>query len=185
MVLLILALYKEKQNKVCEELFQMLGESNENKMNFDDLSKLKYMEMVIKEAMRLFPAIPLIARQLTEDVTMGNYTIPKGTNIGIPIFALHRNEAYWEEPLKFDPERFTFENIKKQNPYAFIPFSAGPRNCLGVRYAWIFMKLALSRLLSKYEFHTNIKDLSEIKFEFEISLKIINGYPIRITPRQR
>ncbi|XP_044739966.1 cytochrome P450 3A19-like [Chrysoperla carnea] len=183
MVLLLLALYKDDQKKVCEELFQVLG--NRDKIDFDDLPKLKYMEMVIKETMRLFPVIPLIARELTEDINIENYRLPKGANIMIPIFCVHRNKHYWADPLKFDPNRFSPENIQNQHPYAFIPFSAGPRNCIGARYAWIFMKQALATLLSRYEFHTNLKSMNEIRFEFQISLTIIDGYQLKITPRSK
>ncbi|XP_044729475.1 cytochrome P450 4C1-like [Chrysoperla carnea] len=185
MASLLLALNKDIQTKVCEELFQVLRETNRTKINFEDLAKLKFMEQVIKETLRLFPGVPLILREVSKDILIENYTIPKGANIAIPIFSLHRNEVYWENSLKFDPERFTADNIQKQHPYAFIPFSAGPRSCLGYRYAWVFMKLALAKLLSRYEFHTNIKDISEIRFKLEISMSVIGGHQVRITPRQR
>ncbi|XP_044729876.1 probable cytochrome P450 4aa1 [Chrysoperla carnea] len=185
MTVVILALYKDVQKRVCDELFQVIKESNREELDFDDLSELKYMEMVIKEIMRLFPAVSIIARELTEDIHIENYTIPKGANVAIPIYCLHRNEKYWKNPLKFDPERFLSENAEKQHPYAFIPFSAGSRQCLGYRYAWIFMKLTLAKLLSRYEFHTSIKDLNEIRIELEMTLGIIDGAPVRITPRQK
>ncbi|XP_044729890.1 cytochrome P450 4C1-like [Chrysoperla carnea] len=185
LAVVILALYKDVQKRVCDELFQVLKESNRDEVDFDNLPELKYMEMVIKEMMRIFPAVPLIVRELTEDINIENYTIPKGANVAIPIYCLHRNEKYWEDPLKFDPERFLAEDTEKQHPYAFIPFSGGARGCLGSRYAWIFMKLALAKLLSRYEFHTSIKDLSEIRIELEMTLGIIDGAPVRITPRQK
>nr|UZE89871.1 cytochrome P450 CYP4416D1 [Chrysoperla zastrowi sillemi] len=184
-VLLIMAIHKDEQKKVYDELFEVLSNSNPDKIVFDDLSSLKYMEMVIKEAMRLFPVAPLIGRELTKDIHFENYTIPKGTNIAIPIFSVHRNEDYWENPLKFDPERFSSENIKKHHPYAFLAFSAGPRNCIGMRYAWLFMKIALACLLSRYEFHTSIKDMSDIRYQLELSLNVIGGHQVRITPRQK
>ncbi|XP_044739731.1 cytochrome P450 4c21-like [Chrysoperla carnea] len=181
MVLLLLALHKDEQKKVCDELFEVLN--NRNKIDFIDLPNFKYMEMVIKETMRLFPPVPIIARQLADDIDIESYRIPKGINIGFPIFCVHRNEKYWKNPLKFNPNRFSPENIKNHHPYAFIPFGGGPRNCIGDRYTWIFMKLTLASLLSRYEFHTDIKDLSEIRYELEITIKIIGGYQVRVTPR--
>ncbi|XP_044740001.1 probable cytochrome P450 4p3 [Chrysoperla carnea] len=183
-VLLHLAAYKDIQTKVYNEILEVVGDINVDSINVDDLPKLKYMEMVLKESMRLTPTIPLIVREPSQDIKIGNYIIPKGVSILIPIFTIHRNPEYWENPLKFDPERFTAENIKNRHPYAYIPFSAGPRNCIGGRYAWIFMKTTLAALLSRYEFHTDI-NLDTLKFEAAISLKLVNGHQVRITPRYK
>ncbi|XP_044740004.1 probable cytochrome P450 313a4 [Chrysoperla carnea] len=183
-VLLHLAAYKDIQTKLYNEIIKVLGDINVDLINVDDLPKLKYMEMVLKESMRLTPTIPLIVREPSQDIKIGNYIIPKGVSILIPIFTIHRNPEYWENPLKFDPERFTAENIKNRHPYAYIPFSAGPRNCIGGRYAWIFMKTTLAALLSRYEFHTDI-NLDTLKFEGAISMKLVNGHQVRITPRYK
>ncbi|XP_044740005.1 probable cytochrome P450 313a4 [Chrysoperla carnea] len=183
-VLLHLAVYKDIQTKLYNEILEVVGDINVDSINVDDLPRLKYMDMVLKESMRIISTIPVISREASKDIKIGNYTIPKGTNILIPIFTIHRNPEYWENPLKFDPERFTAENIKNRHPYVYIPFGAGPRNCIGGRYAWIFMKTTLVALLSRYEFHTDI-NLDTLQFEAAISMKLINGYPVRITPRYK
>nr|UZE89840.1 cytochrome P450 CYP4416C1 [Chrysoperla zastrowi sillemi] len=182
-VLLNLAVHQDIQNKVCEELFQVVDDFD-RKIHLDDLPQLKYMEMVIKESMRLHPTIPLIARKLTRDIKFDEYLVPDGTTVVIPIICLHRNENIWTDPLKFDPERFTPENSKNRHPYAFLPFSAGPRNCVGIRYAWMFMKVVLATLLSRYEFHTDV-DVNKLEHEFALSLKLLGGHQVRITPRRR
>ncbi|XP_044730246.1 cytochrome P450 4c21-like isoform X2 [Chrysoperla carnea] len=174
-VLLNLAAHKDIQTKVYNEILDVLGENNGDSIKFDDLPKLKYMEMVIKESMRRYSTVPFMGRQATQDIKIGDYTIAKGVIITIPIIAVHLNKNYWENPLKFDPERFTPENIKNRHPYAYIPFSAGPRNCIGIRYAWIVMKITLATLLSRYEFHTDL-NLDELRFQFNVSLTLVNGH---------
>ncbi|XP_044740007.1 probable cytochrome P450 4p3, partial [Chrysoperla carnea] len=183
-LLLHLAVYKDIQTKLYNEIIEVLGDQNVLSMNVDDLPELIYMDMVLKESMRLTPTAPVISREASQDIKIDNYTIPKGANILIPIINIHRNPEYWENPLKFDPERFTSENMKNRHPYAYMPFGAGPRSCLGRRYAWIFMKTALVALLSRYEFHTDI-NLDTLRFEAGMSLKLVNGYPVRITPRYK
>ncbi|XP_044729743.1 cytochrome P450 4c21-like [Chrysoperla carnea] len=183
-VLLNLAAHKGIQTKVYNEILEVLGENHGSSINFDDLPKLKYMEMVIKESMRRYSTVPFIGRKAYQDIKIGNYTIPKGITIGIIIMAAHLNENHWENPLKFDPERFTPENIKNRHPYSFIPFSAGSRNCIGIRYAWIVMKITLATLLSRYEFHTDL-NLDELRFQFNLTLSLVNGHQVRITPRQK
>ncbi|XP_044739872.1 cytochrome P450 4V2-like [Chrysoperla carnea] len=181
-VLLHLANNKDIQTKLYHEIYTIFKDKNE--IEFDDLIQLKYMEMVVKESMRLTATGPIIVREVSEDIDIGNYKIPKGANIAIPIFTLHRNSKYWKDPLIFDPERFTSENIKKQHPYAFIPFSAGPRNCIGQRYAWMLMKIVLATLLNRYEFHTDLK-FEELRFEASVTSTLVTGHLVRITPRQK
>ncbi|KAJ6644067.1 Cytochrome P450 4C1 [Pseudolycoriella hygida] len=84
--------------------------------------------MVIKESLRLYPPVPFAGRQLLEDAQIGDYMIPKGTDIWLNYYALHRNPDQWTEPEKFDPERFSPENSIDRHPFAFVPFGGGLRN---------------------------------------------------------
>lgn len=94
--------------------------------------EMKFMERCIKECLRLFPSVPFIQRIAGEDIkTHSGYTIPAKTNINIYIFDMHRNSTVWENPLVFNPDRFLPENIAGRHPFAYLPFSAGPRNCIG------------------------------------------------------
>lgn len=127
-----------------EEIASIVGESNENP-TFAELSELKYLERCIKEVLRLYPIASPIMRISGEEIkTSGGLTIPKGANIVIHIYDLHRNTNVWEDPDKFDPDRFLPEKIAKRHPYSYIPFSAGSRNCIGVWY------IALLHSLEKY-----------------------------------
>ncbi|XP_044740054.1 cytochrome P450 4g15-like [Chrysoperla carnea] len=183
-VLLNLALHKDIQNKVCDELLEILEGDLDRTIDLDDLPKLKYMEMVINESMRLYSPGPTVTRQLTEDIKFDNWLIPKGASCVVSIFSLHRDGNVWKNPLKFDPDRFTPDSSKTRHPYAHIPFSAGSRNCLGKWYAWMFMKAVLATILSRYEFHTDLNE-TELQFEMAVSLKLIGGHQVRITPRYK
>lgn len=101
-------------------------------LNLSQLSKLNYLGYFIKETMRLYPSIPIMGRQTLQETELENGLIlPKRSQINIHVFDIHRNPKYWESPEEFRPERFLPENCLKRHPYAYIPFSAGQRNCIG------------------------------------------------------
>ena len=97
----------------------------------EDASQLKYLECCIKETARLFPSAPLVERKVTEDIELNGYRIPAGTSVTCSIFALHRNKEYFEDPLDFKPDRFLPDQAAGRHPFAYVPFSGGPRNCIG------------------------------------------------------
>lgn len=97
----------------------------------DDLREMHLLERCIKEALRLFPSVPVIARTLTEDQPMGKHVLPKGADVLILPYVLHRNAEQFPDPEKFNPDNFLPENVKKRHAFSYIPFSAGPRNCIG------------------------------------------------------
>lgn len=108
----------------------MFGDSNRG-CTAEDATQLKYLERCIKESLRLYPSVPNIKRRVSEDIVLEGYTIPAGATISMHIYALHRNEEVFPDPLAFKPERFESEQFTARHPFAFVPFSAGPRNCIG------------------------------------------------------
>ncbi|XP_060083510.1 cytochrome P450 3A24-like isoform X2 [Ylistrum balloti] len=142
-----LAIYPE----VCDRLLLEIDETLQGESpNYDNVANLSYMEMCIHETMRLFPVAARIDRMASNDVTIGNIKIPKGMIINIPVGAIQRDPEYWPDPEKFDPERFTPEAKAGRDPYVFLPFGTGPRNCVGMRLAILEMKIAVIRILQKY-----------------------------------
>lgn len=124
-------LFHGSQEKVYEEIMQLHFENIEEP-SLGELTDLKYMECVIKECLRLYPSVPFIARTSEDEITLKNGLIlPKGLQVLVHIFDIHRNPKYWPEPEKFDPDRFLPENSVDRHPFSFVPFSAGPRNCIG------------------------------------------------------
>jgi cytochrome P450 len=93
----------------------------------DDLPKLTYLTMCLKEALRLHTPVPFIERQTTQDMTIEGYFLPAGALIDIHLYVLHHNPEVWDDPEEFRPDRFSDENSQKQSHFAFLPFSAGPR----------------------------------------------------------
>uniref|UniRef100_A0A6P7H5Q4 Cytochrome P450 4C1-like n=1 Tax=Diabrotica virgifera virgifera TaxID=50390 RepID=A0A6P7H5Q4_DIAVI len=129
LTLMLLANHGDYQNKIYQEIIEVIGDNSEPNINL--INKLKLMDRFIKESLRLYPVLPFISRKLEEDVTIDGYLLPKGILINIHLFDVHRNEKYWPDPEKFDPDRFLPENCANRHPLAYIPFSAGSRNCIG------------------------------------------------------
>ena len=149
--LYLLGLYPSVQKRVTDELESIFGEQIDRDITFADLQKMHYLECVIKESLRLFPPIPMINRQLVIDLKIGDYLIPKGEHIWIDIKNLHLDPQIFPEPNLFKPERFENSNTSNINSYSFIPFSAGPRDCIGKRFAMNSVKIVLSKILFNFE----------------------------------
>ncbi|UYV77783.1 CYP4V2 [Cordylochernes scorpioides] len=125
----LLGLHPDIQEKVRSEVLEHLGPL-EQPMTPEGLKELRYLEMVIKESMRLYPPVMHFSRQLQSDIELGGKKIPKGVVIAVSPTGFHYNPTYFPSPEIFDPERFNLENSKKRHPFAYIPFSVGPRNCI-------------------------------------------------------
>ena len=121
-----------------------------NLPNQDALKEMKYIECVIKEVLRIHPSAPIISRKIDEEIEVEGVVYPKNSTLVICILAMQRDERNWQDPLTFKPERFV--NVDGQrNPFAFVPFSGGPRNCIGQRFAMMELKLTLYHLLLNFE----------------------------------
>lgn len=126
--------YPEMQGKLVEEINCVFGHLNDKHITQNDLGKiteLKFMDRFIKETLRLYTAGPFFERELSNECHIGNYKLPKRTGILIFAYGVHHDQRYFPNPETFDPDRFLPENFCKIHPYAYIPFSAGPRNCIG------------------------------------------------------
>ena len=106
--------------------------------------------------------------------------IPKGTQVNINVYALHNNEEIYPEPHKFDPTRFTLENCQKRHPYAYIPFSAGNRNCIGQKFAMLEMKSTVAKMVLNYKL---LPADEEVVLQGDLILKSENGVNMRLKKR--
>ncbi|XP_050335202.1 cytochrome P450 4d8-like [Bactrocera neohumeralis] len=152
--LYLLARHPEAQQKVLQEVTAVLGNDRKQAINMTELNELKYVECVIKETQRLYPSVPLVGRQLMEDFKythsqIGDGIIPAGTQILISLYGMFRLGRYFERPTDFVPERHL--NNGSASAFLFIPFSAGPRNCIGQKFAMLEMKLIIAKIVREYE----------------------------------
>jgi cytochrome P450 len=148
----------------------------------DMMRGMKYLDCVMKEVQRIYPTAPFIGRELTEDVTVCGYRVPAGTSAGILTFLLHQNPSIFPNPVKFDPDRFLPENSIGRHPYAYVPFSAGPRNCIGQKFALMEQKIVLSSLVREFIF-SSVDPRDKLIVVGEMVLRPVNGIRVNIRPR--
>lgn len=144
-----LAQHPEHQQKVREEVRSVL--SGRDHLTYDDLKELKYTQYCIKEAMRLYPPVNIIFRQLDRDLEIDGHVFPKGTHINIPIRSIHNNPDVWPDPKVYDPMRFDPSNTEGRDPYAYLPFSAGSRNCIGQNFALNEEKIVVASIVNHFK----------------------------------
>uniref|UniRef100_A0A674EAC3 aromatase n=1 Tax=Salmo trutta TaxID=8032 RepID=A0A674EAC3_SALTR len=150
-------------------------------MEWEDLSKIPYTTMCIKESLRLYPPVPGISRKITKPITFfDGRTVPEGCLVGTSIFGIHRNATVWENPNEFDPLRFLPENSAKRSPHAFVPFSAGPRNCIGQNFAMNEMKVVVAQTLKRYQLTED--PMKKPKMIPRLVLRSLNGIHLKIKP---
>jgi cytochrome P450 len=110
-----------------------------------DLPALPYTQAVVQEAMRLYPPVWIITRRATEEDEVGGFTIPAGSLVVMSAYVIHRQADWWPDPGRFDPSRFV--NAAPRHPFAYFPFSAGPRQCIGKGLVAIEAPLVLATIL--------------------------------------
>ncbi|NWU78940.1 CP3AL protein, partial [Onychorhynchus coronatus] len=147
-----LAMHPDVQQKVLEEIDTVLPDKAP--LTYDAIMKLEYLDMTVSETLRIYPLGGRIERTCKKDVEINGVTIPKGTVVTIPPYVLHLNPEYWSNPEEFRPERFSKENKESMDPYTYLPFGAGPRNCIGMRFALLTLKVAITSLLQHFTFQT-------------------------------
>ncbi|GJQ65593.1 hypothetical protein Trydic_g7691 [Trypoxylus dichotomus] len=149
--LMLLACNKHIQDKVVEELSELLPNKSD-KMTFNILNDMKYLERVIKESLRLYPSVPMFGRLTSEIVkTHSGYELPVNSQVMIRVYDMHRNPNIYPDPEKFDPDRFLPENIKARHVFSYLPFSAGPRSCIGQKFALLELKAMLCGIMRHFE----------------------------------
>lgn len=151
-VLYVLGRNLDIQEEVFSEI-QSIFNNSTKKNTTQDLNQLDLLDRVIKETLRLYPPVPFFARTLSDDVQLDHdYLLPKGTSIAVETTLLHRDPRYFPDPERFDPDRFLPDNVHGRHPLAYIPFSAGARNCIGQKFGVYMMKSVLVALIKNFQF---------------------------------
>lgn len=144
----------------------------------EHVERLALTRRVIQEAMRLYPPAPIIVRTAAEDVSLGEVFIERGSNVYVPIYALHRHEALWDEPDRFDPDRFLPEAAKARDRYAYLPFGAGPRICIGMSFALVEATAVLATTLRDVRLTLRPGHVPELRSR--VTLRPANGMPMTV-----
>ena len=147
---------------------------------FADVPHLTYTQMVLKESMRFLPpAWTLFCRQVVEEVELSGYRLRPGSWVFVFPYLLHRNQRLFEDPMRFDPQRFAPENEKQIPQYGYIPFGAGPRVCIGNAFAMMQMPLILANLLRRRRLQL-ADSQHQVRIQASLSLRPRGGLPMRV-----
>ncbi|KAG7190356.1 hypothetical protein KM043_006468 [Ampulex compressa] len=179
--LFCLGSYPDVQEKVHQEIEEVFGDSKEQ-ATLQQIHQLQYLGRVIKESLRLYTTVPIIGRQVEEEIVIGDYTVPRGTHVLILASGTHRDPNHWPDPEKFDPDRFLPENIENRHPYAYIPFSAGYRNCIGQKLSQLEEKILLTEILRKWRIKSAESPENLIIHPHLVS-KPVNSVHVYFTPK--
>ena len=178
--LYFLAVNPDLQDKLREEIRDALEASGRKKPLYEIAQNIEYLDCVVKESQRLCPPAAAVNRQCREDYKFNGIHIPAGTEVVIPIYALHHDPSAWEDPEKFDPERFRGERKDTRHPFQFVPFGGGPRNCIGMRFALLEIKIALVKILMKYKFVRSPETQVPVVLHPGATLSAKNGVLVRV-----
>ncbi|XP_011704907.1 PREDICTED: cytochrome P450 4c3-like [Wasmannia auropunctata] len=154
---------------------------NKDKFTLKTLQQLSYLERCIKEGMRLYPIAYAIIRMTAEDVKLQSYLVPSGTHVYCYIYGVHRDPNFWPNPEVFDPDRFLPEKIRNRHPYSYIPFGAGPRNCIGQRFAMLEMKAMIASLINNF-YLESVDHLKDLQLQGDMILRPAHPLRIRFVP---
>ncbi|XP_037973302.2 cytochrome P450 6j1 [Plutella xylostella] len=167
-ILICYALYElawhiEVQDKLRAEVQGMISRTNGD-YTAEDVEGLKYLNMVVCETLRLNVPLPVMSKECTSDYTVSDLPgldkpleIKNGTFIIIPVDGLHTDEKYFPSPLKFDPERFTDDEVAKRHKFVYLPFGEGPRKCLGQRFGLLQSKIAIIKIVANFHITPSAK----------------------------
>ncbi|EDV24425.1 uncharacterized protein TRIADDRAFT_25944 [Trichoplax adhaerens] len=176
-----LATNPDIQRKLIDEIDSKFPISDS--LDYNIVSEMPYLDMVIAETLRLYPPAITTNREVSQSMIIDGIHIPKDVILAIPIYSIHRDPKYWHDPEQFIPERFTPEAKASRNPYAYLPFGIGPRNCVGMRLALLELKVALVKTLQNIEFFANKETEVPLKLKSLSTLSPVN--PLYLGIRKR
>lgn len=182
--LYLLALNPEAQSKLRDEVDECFEKHGEFP-SYQVTSKLPYLHGVVSESIRMFPPASRLEREASEDYILGDtgIKVPKGCVVAIPIYAMHHDPENFPDPYSFKPERFIGENLNSVKPYTYLPFGAGPRNCIGMRFGLEALKLCLLHSVRNAIFVRSVK--TKIPLELFKGFGVISSSDITVCVKRR
>ena len=168
---------QQMQDRVAEEVAAL----GHRRLTTDDACQLPYTLQVLHEALRLCPPAAAIGRLAMRDVIVDGYRVPAGTNVGVGIYALHRDPELWDEPERFDPDRFAAERMRGLDRWQYLPFGAGPRSCIGDHFAMLEATLGLAAIIRTARIES-LDDHFPLALPFTMTAD--GPIPARVTVRQ-
>ncbi|TDF98146.1 cytochrome P450 [Paenibacillus piri] len=177
----LLSLHPEVERKLWQELDRELAD---RKPTVEDIGKLEYLNQIIWESMRLYPAVWVINREVTEEVEIGGHVFKPGETIMMSQYVMHRNPKYYDHPEQFIPERFADGELLKRIPqFAYFPFGGGPRVCIGNNFALMEAALVLATIASTYKLSL-VPNHPDVEPEPLITLRPKSGLRMSVTKRK-
>jgi cytochrome P450 len=174
----LIALDEGVQQRLYEEARAVAGESA---IEAAHVERLVHCRRAIEEAMRLYPPAPAVLREAKADTVLGGHRIKPSTQIAVPTYALHRHVRLWESPNTFDPDRFAPDRAKARPRYAYLPFGAGPRVCIGASFAMIEATVILASLVRAFRFRS--PPGHRPRPVARVTLRPKGGMPLFVEPR--
>jgi len=174
----LLALHPVEEARLHSELQSVLGG---RAPTFDDLSRLAYTRMVIEESMRLYPPVHTLAREALADDRLAGRHVPKGSNVLISPWVLHRHRQLWQSPERFDPERFSPEQTRARARFSYLPFGGGRRICIGAAFAMTEATILLATIAQRYRLR--LESGHPVEPQGLITLRPRRGMMMTLTPR--
>uniref|UniRef100_T1JP05 Cytochrome P450 n=1 Tax=Strigamia maritima TaxID=126957 RepID=T1JP05_STRMM len=178
-----LASNQDIQEKLIREVDDVMADCK-GKLTYEAVSSMQYLDMAISETLRKYPPVVRTDRVCDEDeYNLNGIAIKKGMMIVFPIYAIHHNPEFYSNPQTFDPERFSVGNKAKRNPFTYLPFGAGPRNCMAMRFALLEVKLVVAHMLSKYRFQTCPE--TQFPLLFNVVQGLLQPQSVKLTLQKR
>ncbi|XP_013192037.1 cytochrome P450 6B7 [Amyelois transitella] len=181
-----LAYNQSVQKKVQEDIDRVLAKYD-NKLSYDAIKEMTYLQWTFQEGMRIFPSSGLLMRKCTQKYTIPgtDVTIDKGVKVTIPIQAIHNDPKYFDNPTEFRPERFSPEEIAKRHKFVYLPFGDGPRSCIGGRLGQMQSVAGLAALLARATVAPAPSSKRELQQDPTTSIvqNVIGGIPLQFTQR--
>ncbi|KAK3569789.1 hypothetical protein QTP86_004595 [Hemibagrus guttatus] len=178
----LLAIHPDCQKKVHRELDDFF--SRHDSVDYTNIQELKYLDMVVCEALRMYPPAFRYARTIEHDCVVNGQFLPKGATVEIPAGFLHYDPEHWHEPEKFIPERFTPEAKASRHPFTYLPFGAGPRSCVGMRLAQLEIRMALANIFKAFNVVACQDTEVPLTLKSHTTLGPKNGVFVKITKRE-